>query len=60
MNKVYDLAEKLTKTLSNKITEIAEDKSLDEEVKYHKMTIYSEVIDIISNIVREVIQRWLK
>ena len=57
MTKVYELAEKLTKTLSNKVNDISNDKSLDEETKYVKMATYSEVIEIISDVVRKVIDR---
>ena len=57
MNKVYDLAEELTRTLSNKVNEISNDTTLDSDTKYLKMETYSEVINIISDVVRKVIDR---
>ena len=55
MNKVYDLAEKITKTLSEKVSNTSKDTSLNENTKYIKMVTYGEIIDEISCIVTKII-----
>ena len=57
MEHVYDFANLLTKTLSKKVTEISKDDTLEYDVKIQKMKDYDEMINIITGLVNEVIQR---
>lgn len=53
MNKVYDMAEKITKALSDKVNEVGNDKTIDNDTKYAIMQTYADIINLISDIVRE-------